>query len=81
MKGWMDDRADDEERQKGCEYERRKTLKERGRGLRGLQCFFFCHFTFSSPSVFQSKSASTDRLRSDVFILLARGVKKVKGNF
>lgn len=46
MKGWMDDRADDEERQKGCEYERRKTLKERGRGLRGLQCFFFLSLHF-----------------------------------
>lgn len=77
MKGRMDDRADDEERQKGREYERRKTLKERGRD-REVSSGFFLAPHFSSPSAFQSKLASTDRLRSDVFILLARGAKKVK---
>lgn len=77
MKGRVDDRADDEERQKGREYERRKTLKERGRD-REVSSGFFLAPHFSSPSAFQSKLASTDRLRSDVFILLARGEKKVK---
>lgn len=77
MKGRVDDRADDEERQKGREYERRKTLKERGRD-REVSSGFFLAPHFSSPSAFQSKLASTDRLRSDVFILLARGAKKVK---
>lgn len=77
MKGRVDDRADDEERQKGREYERRKALKERGRD-REVSSGFFLAPHFSSPSAFQSKLASTDRLRSDVFILLARGAKKVK---
>lgn len=77
MKGWVDDRADDEERQKGREYERRKALKERGRD-REVSSGFFLAPHFSSPSAFQSKLASTDRLRSNVFILLARGAKKVK---
>lgn len=77
MKGRVDDRADDEERQKGREYERRKALKERGRD-REVSSGFFLAPHFSSPSAFQSKLASTDRLRSDVFILLARGEKKVK---
>lgn len=57
MKGGMDDRADDEERQKGREYERRKTLKERGRD-REVSSVFFCRLTFHLLQLF-----SPSRLR------------------
>lgn len=30
MKGWMDDRADEEKQQKRHKYEKKKTLKARG---------------------------------------------------
>lgn len=50
MKGRVDDRADDEERQKGREYERRKTLKERGRDREVSSGFFFGASLFISFS-------------------------------
>lgn len=52
MKGWVDDRADDEERQKGREYERRKALKERGRDREVSSGFFFWRLTFHLLQLF-----------------------------